>query len=59
MEGASLVGDINGDALVDVIIVLEGLQPFQTTAAIVFADGLGSYPDLPLASGLNTDTKQH
>lgn len=54
-EGAKTAGDINGDGLVDIIMVLEGLQSFETSAAILFADAPGSYPDLPSAANLNTD----
>jgi hypothetical protein len=54
-EGARLAGDINGDGLDDIIIVLEGQQSFERSAAILFADAQGNYPDLPLAVDLNTD----
>ncbi len=54
-EGASVAGDINGDGLDDLIVILEGEQTFQTSAAILFADAAGQYPDLPLAADLNTN----
>ncbi|ASJ76746.1 FG-GAP repeat protein [Granulosicoccus antarcticus] len=47
-EGAILVGDVNGDGLEDLSVFLPGLEAFNNTAVILFADAQGSYPDLPL-----------
>ncbi len=54
-EGAEHAGDINGDGLDDIFVILEGEASFDRTAAILFADGVGSYPDLPLDSSLVSD----
>lgn len=42
------VGDINGDGLEDIAVFLPGEEAFNNTAAILFADAAGSYPDYPL-----------
>lgn len=53
---AQAAGDINGDGLIDIIVILEGEQTYQRSAAILFADRMGNYPDLPLNPALNINT---
>ncbi len=57
-ENAQQVGDVNGDGLIDLMIILEGEQTYQRSAAVLFANALNSYPDLPLNENLITDTSE-
>lgn len=58
-EAATPIGDINGDGLEDILIIIDGQVSYQTSAAVLFADASGHYPDLPLTENLNTDTGEN